>query len=677
MRRGAVGDRRQTHARSRRGPAAQPGGTRYWPDWSAIGSCLAWEAEEASPSDLAEFLAQGGLADWATAQETGRLAVLSAAGQDLSLRLEEDLETAADSVLAQAFWDQVEAHYAQDQGQIYQLLNLLLENGEDWTQETEAGEDRRAVFALLVEQVLAAQDQAEGLYALIDQSLAPLLNPQDVQRLSSHFGKMLLLRLHNRQSAQSAWALEELEQERLLMALGPVETPLQALQAQLQILLFARARNADWPAELSTQTCFPHGRGPQGLLQAYHKSLLAGWERQEKRLPRFCALLAVRQDLARKLGFRNFAELSFLREERLDFDLRTVERYLQGLRSSCILAARDFRHDLLEQGASWLDLLKSSGDYLPPVDLPEPDLAASDWSQLERFIGLVLEDQRRPFVRALRERAAFYRLNPGRPSPAREGQPLLFWALRRRVQKSNLQPWSSSELVWQTRLPLLTTNLELSGRSLPRLLRLLGEGQAYLSHYGQQSSVLVAQANDDLCRIWGESLLALSWDLLPRLFPTEEEGRRYREALLLQHLNRHCYQGLLLDFELQVYRDGLSTAEELDALWAELVRIYFPDLGSPGSGGAWELFPHYSSIAQLWQRPLASLGRVWGGDAALALWEQAQEQRSEALAAYETLGTLGAEDTCMRLLSQARYPETLSGAALKRRCFRLVWSLGR
>lgn len=486
-------------------------------------------------------------------------------------------------------------------------------------------------------------EQVLPLQALLSTTYQALLEKEELGALAQRLGRLFFLRLQNQKLLFAPNLSVDLQLEQILMAKGPRESFWQTVTQDLQLdSVFLRQAS--------------------GL--------------EEKRQT-FWQLRDCRQRLAVESGLNRVADLAFLRAERLEQSLEESLASLELVKRYVVPLATALRREYC---------VTAGADALTYVSKLETALDLRPWPALQEVqtLGKILERVllEQPEANKLSRQLDQILKQP--EQEAIEGSSWLAGLKERGLWRTGLKsvapertPWSTCEMEALSGEALVLTSETLTGATLPRFLRLLGEAYARHGRKGSKTMLLTQLASDDTQRLIGEAFTAIALHQLEACLEwSEAELAQYKQAYWTWVLSKLCWQAMCLDFEHLLYQEGVQH-EQMETRWSVVLEQYFPDVKWEAAQAESNPLRSYLNCAQLWQSPFASVGRLWALLGGFQLWDFARTYPEQARRRYLALCALSSQESFEQSLREAAYPNLWSPDHLKRLAYQLAWECGR
>jgi M3 family oligoendopeptidase len=373
-----------------------------------------------------------------------------------------------------------------------------------------------------------------------------------------------------------------------------------------------------------------------------HRAALAKWGFFEANGAEFDAiydeLVTLRDGMARKLGFKNYVELGYMRMRRVDYDAADVARYRAQVLAHVtplvgkIMEARRRAH-------GWDKLFAWDEALTDPQGNPTPAggekfLVAQAQAMFERMDGGLAD-----FYRQMNE-GGFLDLT-NRPTKAPGGFCTSFPTAGMPFIFANFNGTHGDIDVFTHEMGHAFQNYE--SRDLP--------GYDYLWPTMESAEI---------------HSMSLEFLAEPHigLLMGDEKADRYRRTHLIESLSFLPYGVLVDHFQHEVYANPAATPAERRAMWQRLEAMYMPwtdfgDLSHPASGGYWHSQGHIFSV------PFYYIDYTLALCCAMQFWLKSRQDYAAAMRDYVALCGRGGSAPFLGLVRSAGLVAPFEDGALK------------
>ncbi|HHX36907.1 MAG TPA: M3 family oligoendopeptidase [Clostridiaceae bacterium] len=361
-------------------------------------------------------------------------------------------------------------------------------------------------------------------------------------------------------------------------------------------------------------------------------------------------LIEVRHNLAQQQGFPSFVEFGYRRLGYFDFDPMEAKSLRNAIVRYIVPLASEIRARLREAGGETPpDVFTAS--YIPWQNTGQPDLFAdnSDQRSLNLLFNQVIltsmAGNSPPFWEALYDLEYIQSYN--RPAEFVHNKCYRLTA---------------------PALPVIFTNRNLNCESLADYFNMAGRAYGYLCCQEKNRYFFYQDPSLATVRIWGKAMECLGYFGCDAMFGNGETSRRWTLWHMQNLLLELPLQAMIDEFQVQLFTLRTRSSEHWYRYWLRLVQRYFPDL-CDDSEWLKRQASLWLSCQSTYVEPYSALSKVVAMIVGLSLWDQSRKRRAEALTAYETFCTMTFDDTCMRLLNEARISDPFNQRTIKRIAF--------
>jgi M3 family oligoendopeptidase len=336
-------------------------------------------------------------------------------------------------------------------------------------------------------------------------------------------------------------------------------------------------------------------------------------------------LVALRHEMARKLGYPDYIALGYKRMKRVDYNQQDVDQFRAEVRRHLVPLAIELRSE--QARALGVDRLMFWDDIVhDPRGNPAPH-GEHDW-MVQRATEMfdAMDAGLGGFFRLMVESRLTDLKN--RDGKAGGGFCTAFPSYG---------------------LPFIFANFNGTKHDVEVFTHEMGHAyQAYQSR--QQPLLDYLWPTYESCEIHSMGLEFLTWPHMEKFF--EGDAERFRRIHLTQGLLFIPYGVAVDHFQHLVYARPEATPAERHAMWQEMERTYLPwrdygDLPHVGQGGFWQFQRHIYMV------PFYYIDYTLAQTCALQLWVRARKDPARALAAYNALCARGGEAPFQELARSA------------------------
>ena len=383
-----------------------------------------------------------------------------------------------------------------------------------------------------------------------------------------------------------------------------------------------------------------------------HSAATAKWSAFAERGPQldfiYSELVRVRDEIARKLGFKNFVDLGYARMQRIDYDRSAVERYRDSVVADVVplanaIAQRAARQHGIAALALWDEQL------LTAAPSPKP-LGDAKWI-MERTIE------------------SFTDLDPRLGAFADMMDKNELTDLVTRAGKAG---GGYCTKLATYGVPFIFSNFNGTKADITVLMHELGH--AFQGYSSRDKAVLDYMSPTlESAEVHSMSLEYLTWPYMERFFG--DGAQAYRDAHLSESMMFLPYGVAVDHFQHLVYETPNATADERHLMWQWCEKRYLPwraygDLERPARGAFWQGQLH------IYRLPFYYIDYTLALCCALQMWASSYEDPSGTLERYVRLCARGGEEAFRNLVTSAGITSPFDPGALSRVVARAKGVLG-
>ena len=336
-------------------------------------------------------------------------------------------------------------------------------------------------------------------------------------------------------------------------------------------------------------------------------------------------LVKVRTKIAKKLGYKNFVELGYIRMMRSDYNPEMVENFRkQVLQYIVPVASKLYERQSKRLGLDHLNYIDQNFEFLSGNATPKGD---ANW---------ILNNGVKMYSQLSEETKEFFNFMV-------EGELLDL------VAKKGKAGGGYCDYIPDYKAPFIFSNFNGTSGDVDVLTHEAGHAfQAYLSRW-----IEIPECNCptyESCEIHSMSMEFFTWPWMNLFF--EDETEKYKFAHLGGAIKFIPY-GIIVDaFQHFVYENPEATPEERKKAWRDLERKYLPHKDYEGCdflerGGWWFQQLH------IFQCPFYYIDYTLAQICALQFWKKMMDNREEAWSDYLRLCKVGGTKSFLQLLEYA------------------------
>lgn len=347
--------------------------------------------------------------------------------------------------------------------------------------------------------------------------------------------------------------------------------------------------------------------------------------------------VALRTDMARKLGFDNYIGMGYKRMKRVDYTESDVERFRKAVRDDLVPLCAELRRRQAKRLG--LDALRYWDESIAdPQGNPRPQ-GDHDW---------MVQQAHAMFAKVGPEIAEFFQLMDTRG----------LMDLKNREGKA---PGGFCTGFPEYETPYIYANFNGTKGDVEVFTHEMGHAfQCWQSR--KQPLVEYLWPTYESCEIHSMGLEFLTWPQMDLFFGSD--GDRFRRIHLEQALLFIPYGVAVDHFQHLVYAKPEATADERHAMWQTVERMYLPwrnygDLPHVSTGGAWQFQRH------IYLSPFYYIDYTLAQTCALQLWVRSRKDYAGTIRDYTKLCGRGGEAPFQELARSTGLTSPFADGCLK------------
>jgi M3 family oligoendopeptidase len=336
-------------------------------------------------------------------------------------------------------------------------------------------------------------------------------------------------------------------------------------------------------------------------------------------------LVRLRNDMARKLKYRDYIELGYKRMKRVDYNQHDVEQFRAEVRTHLVPLAAELRKK--QAAGLGVEKLMFWDDAIHDVQGNPAPHGEHDW-----MVARATE----MFDAMGKDLGGFFRL-------------MVQSKLTDLKNRDGKAGGGFCTAFPSYGLPFIFANFNGTKHDVEVFTHEMGHAyQAYQSR--QQPLLDYLWPTYESCEIHSMGLEFLTWPHMEKFF--EADAERFRRIHLTQGLLFIPYGVAVDHFQHLVYARPEATPAERHAMWQEVERTYLPwrdygDLPHVAGGGFWQFQRH------IYLSPFYYIDYTLAQTCALQLWVRSQKDPAGTLTAYNALCSRGGEAPFQELARSA------------------------
>ncbi|WP_373897647.1 M3 family oligoendopeptidase [Haloimpatiens sp. FM7315] len=469
-------------------------------------------------------------------------------------------------------------------------------------------------------------DENMPLYeGVISEYYKALISSKFKEQLAEKYGEQLFRLAKMQLKTFKMEIVEDLQRENKLV------TEYDKLKASAKIMFEGEERN------LSELEPFMQSKDRAMRKRAYEASTNFYVENEEKFDEIYDELVKVRDKMAKKLGYKNFVELGYLRMMRSDYDAKMVANYRKQVLKYMVPVSEELK----KRQAKRLDLneLKYYDEplkFLTGNAVPKGD---SDW---------IVNNGKTMYKELSPETNEFFNF-------------MIDHELMDLVSKKGKAGGGYCTYIGKYKSPFIFSNFNGTSGDVDVLTHEAGHAfQVYTSRNYEIPEY--AFPTSEAAEIHSMSMEFFTWPWMKLFF--KEDERKYKFYHLGSALNFVPYGVTVDEFQHFVYENPEATPKERKSAWREIEKKYLPsrdyeDNDFLNRGGFWFKQSH------IFQMPFYYIDYTLAQVCALQFWVKANENRKEAWSDYLRLCKEGGSKSFLELLQIANLKNPFEDGCIK------------
>lgn len=468
-------------------------------------------------------------------------------------------------------------------------------------------------------------DENSPLYKLLDTNyFKVLLNSKFREELEAKYGKQLFKILDLKLKEFSPEIIEEIKNENKLIS------------EYSNLLAGAKVRFKGKELNLAELGIYKGDKDRQVRKEAYEVSFKFFEDNEAKFDKIYDELVKVRDSMAKKLGYKNYVELGYIRRNRTDFNAEMVKVFRNEVKEHVV----PLIEKLVEKQKQRLNLenifyYDQDIEFLSGSAEPKGD---NDWiikNLTEIYSELSTE------VSSLFE----YMMNNG----------LIDWKV-----KDNKALGAYSEYLHDYKMPFIFANFNGTESDINTMIHETGHAiQGYSSKDVPMIDIIWPTFEGAEIHSMGMELLVWPW--LEKLFL--EDADKYRFSNLVTALKIIPYIVTVDSFQHYVYENPSATQEERKKAWREFEKFYQPYEDYENNeflekGGIW------FKIRHIFQEPFYFIDYALAQICAFQIWKKSNEDREKCLEDYFNICKVGGTKSFLEIVDLCNLKSPFEEGAL-------------
>jgi M3 family oligoendopeptidase len=338
----------------------------------------------------------------------------------------------------------------------------------------------------------------------------------------------------------------------------------------------------------------------------------------------FDQLVALRNQMARNMGYENFIELGYYRMNRNCYDAGMVAVYREQVVKDILPTVVKLKEKQAKRnGLSELMFYDNACMY--PEGNPKPQAGFDEMLELGRKMYHEMSPETAEFIDYMIDNELF---DP--------------------IAKAGKQPGGYCTYLPDYKLPFIFANFNGTSADVDVLTH--EAGHAYQAYRARNMEIQeLSQATLEACEVHSMSMEFFCYPYLELFYG--DDADRAREAHLTDAVSFLPYGCMVDEFQHIIYENPQLSPDERKAAWAKLEEKYRPFLRFEGDffgEGMW-----FMRQSHIYKDPFYYIDYCLAQTAALQFWAWAQKDRDAAFAAYNALVEKAGTETFLELVTGA------------------------
>lgn len=339
----------------------------------------------------------------------------------------------------------------------------------------------------------------------------------------------------------------------------------------------------------------------------------------------FDRLVAVRHEIATKLGFKSFTELGYIRMDRIGYDAHMMENFRNQIRTHVVPLAEKIR--AMQSRRIGISQMKFYDEPLHYAEGNPQPKGSPEW---------ILENGQKMYQELSRETGRFFDYMKRKN-------------LLDLVAKKGKEAGGYCTFIENYDSPFIFSNFNGTSGDIDVLTHEAGHAfQVYSSR-----SIGIPEyiwPTTEAAEIHSMSMEFFTWFWMDHFFGSDAE--RYRYAHLLESVLFLPYGVAVDEFQQRIYDHPEMTPSERKAVWKDLENLYLPNRDYDGHpylehGGFWQRQGH------IYEVPFYYIDYALAQICALQFWQRSLNDFDEAWTDYLALCQLGGSKSFLELVATA------------------------
>lgn len=462
--------------------------------------------------------------------------------------------------------------------------------------------------------------------ALITKFYNALTNSRFKDDLEKVWGKQIFRLAQMRMESFSEEIIEDLIKENKQV------TEYEKLIASAKLQFEGEIRN------LSQMTPFMESKDRE-MREKATKTYFGFFEENEQQFDRiYDDLVKIRTNMARKLGYKNFIELGYIRMCRSDYDANMVANYRKQVYEDLVPIVVELKERQRKRlGLDELKFYDESLEFLSGNATPKGD---AKW---------ILENGKRMYKELSSQTDEFFTF-------------MIERELMDLVSKKGKVSGGYCTYIPDYKSPFIFSNFNGTSGDVDVLTHEAGHAfQAYLSRDFELPEYISPTL--EACEIHSMSMEFITWPWMDLFF--EDEAEKYKFSHLIGAVNFIPYGVTVDEFQHFVYENPEATPDERKAKWREIEKKYMPfrdydDMDFLNRGGYWFRQIH------IFTDPFYYIDYTLAQVCAFQFWSKMRENAEKGWQDYLRLCKAGGSKSFLELVELANLKNPFEDGTIKK-----------
>ncbi|CAM2839719.1 M3 family oligoendopeptidase [Hathewaya histolytica] len=498
----------------------------------------------------------------------------------------------------------------EEQDEILKKINSIRNHVESMARLVEIRNSINTVDKFYEEEKAFMNDNMPIYEGIISEYYKALISSKFKSKLEEKWGNQLFKMAETSIKAFKPEIIEDLKEENRLI------TEYDKLKASAKIMFEGEERN------LSELEPFIQSKDRNMRKRAYEASSSFYIENEAKFDEIYDKLVKVRTRMAKKLGFKNYVELGYIRMMRLDYNAEMVANYRKQVLEFIVPVAEQLKKRQASRlGLTELKYYDEPLEFLSGNATPKGD---SNW---------IIENGKKMYKELSPETCEYFNF-------------MIDHELMDLLSKKGKAGGGYCEIIPEFQSPFIFANFNGTSGDIDILTHEAGHAfQAYESrHLGVPE---YGFPTSEAAEIHSMSMEFITWPWMKLFFKEDED--KYKFSHLGGALTFIPYGVTVDEFQHFVYENPEATPEERKSAWREIEKKYLPNKDYEENdflnrGGFWFKQSH------IFQTPFYYIDYTLAQVCALQFWVKSREDREKAWEDYLKICKVGGSKSFLEIV---------------------------